>query len=197
VGLTINDVEKLSFPGSLFGYRRTMVEDFRADVVEALQELVDEMARLKNEIDRLSAELDRYRATEKLLQESVILAQKSHDQIVAAAQQQAESILQEARLKAVELSHELGTLSAERERFAYEFHALLKGFLERLEQTQPQLATGTRVPTEAATKAPISDEVAPQKASAFTGGEAGPSLLPEESQDTQGESPFPDESPRK
>lgn len=195
MGLTINDVEKISFPGGFFGYRRAVVEDFRADVVETLQEMVDEMARLKKEMELLKSELDKYRATEKLLQESVILAQKSHDEIVAAARQEAQNILQEARLKAVELSRELGTLSAERERFAYEFHALLKGFLERLEQTQPELASGIVRAAPGAVRAEPSQVAEPSTERAAPEERPQPPTAGQPS-GTESESPFPEEQPR-
>lgn len=196
MGLTINDVEKVAFPGGFFGYQRGAVEDFRHDVAEALQELIEEIDRLKKDVERLNAELDKYRATEKLLQESVILAQKSHDQIVAAARQDAANILQEARLKAVELSRELGVLSAERERFAYEFHALLRGFLERLEHNQPDLAAGLTPATGSG-----EESAEPQPAPPLRGGEttvepAVQSTASEEPSAGETSSPFPDERPR-
>ena len=195
MSLTINDVEKISFPHGFFGYRRASVEDFRREVSDVLQDLVDDISRLKKEIERLEAELEKYRASEKLLQESVILAQKSHDQIIAAAREDAEIVLREARLKAVELSREVGTLSAERERFAYEFHALLKGFLERLEQTHPDLATRATLAEDIAeTAMPEADAPSAEEAASDT--TSAPPLTESTQNEDENTSRFPHEPPR-
>jgi len=140
--LTINDAEKAVFRGGLFGYNKRDVENFRFEVVETLQHFVEEVNALKKEIQKLTEELERYRATENLLKESVILAQKSHDEIVANAQQRADNLIKAAELKALEIKRELSELSSEKERFEYEFYGLLKGFMERLVRKNPKLASG-------------------------------------------------------
>jgi len=142
MALTINDAEKASFRSALFGYNKRDVENFRGEVVETLQQYVDELSALKKEIQMLTEEIEGFRAKEDLVKESVILAQKSHDEIVANAQRRADNIIKEAELKALEIKRELSELSSEKERFEYEFYGLLRGFMERLTARNPALAGG-------------------------------------------------------
>lgn len=132
--LTVNDVEKLSFGGGIFGYRKDEVEEFRQEVIETLRSYVDEISRLQKEIKELKDELQKYEASEELLKQSVILAQKTRDEIIASARKEAENIVERARLEVEEISRSMAELEAERERFEFEFYGLLKGFIELLEK---------------------------------------------------------------
>ncbi len=131
--LTINDVEKIDFPGGLFGYSKKDVEAFRKDVLETLRAYVDEISELKKEIKRLNEELERYKASENLLKESVILAQKTREEIIASARKEAEILVKEAQDRAKEVARDIAQIESERERFEFEFYGLLKGFMEKLE----------------------------------------------------------------
>ncbi len=138
--LTINDVEKYKFGSAMFGYSRADVDEFVSLVVDTLQHHVEEIEALKRQLADIQVELERYRASEGTLRDSIVLAQKSRDEIVANAQKEAENILAEARVKAVAMNAKHAEIQAARERFEYEFYGLLKGFIEALERKNPQLA---------------------------------------------------------
>jgi len=162
--LTINDVEKFKFGTSMFGYSRADVEEFVAMVVDTLQQHLEEIERLKKELAQAEAGLQNYRASEETLRNSIMMAQKSRDEIVAASRREAELIVQEAQLKAVEFNAQIAQLAADRERFEFEFHGLLKGFLEMLEARNPRLARGSeqlsagRQPPVAHAEGPAADQ---------------------------------------
>ncbi len=145
--LTINDVEKVAFSGGLFGYRKREVEEFKQLVVETLRKQVEEITSLRKEINHLQEQIDRYKASEDLVKESVILAQKNRDETIANARKEAENIIKSAELKVLEVSRELGALKAERERFEFEFYGLLRGFLDRLDALRSK--EGFEKPTSA------------------------------------------------
>jgi len=130
--LTINDVEKYKFGSAMFGYSRADVDKFASLVVESMQHYVDEIEALKKRIAGAEAEIERYRASEATLRDSIVLAQKSHDEIIGNAQKEAENILAAARVKTVELAAKHAEVTAARERFEYEFYGLLKGFIQTL-----------------------------------------------------------------
>jgi DNA repair exonuclease SbcCD ATPase subunit len=137
--LTINDVENYKFGSAMFGASRADVEEFVAQVAAGLQEHVDEIERLKRKLADAEAEIQRNRANEDTLRNSIMLAQKSHDEIISSARHEAENILKEARLQGVELNSRAAEISAERERFEYEFYGLLTGFIHALEAKNPAL----------------------------------------------------------
>ncbi len=99
--LTINDVENYKFGSAMFGVSRADVEEFTAKMVEALQEHVDEIERLKRKLAECEADIQRNRANEETLRNSIMLAQKSHDEIIANARHEAENIVKEARLQSI------------------------------------------------------------------------------------------------
>lgn len=138
--LTINDVEKYKFGTSVFGFSRADVEEFVSQVVETLQHYVEEIERLKKEQAKSESEIESFRANEETLRNTIVMAQKSRDEIIAMAHREAEIILREARLSVVELNTQHVRLTAERERFEFEFYGLLKGFLQMLERKNPGLA---------------------------------------------------------
>jgi len=140
--LTINDVEKYKFGSAIFGYSRADVDEFSSLVVEALQHYVDDIEALKKQLAGTEAELERHRASEATLRDSIVLAQKSRDEIIANAQKEAENILAAARVKTVEMSAKHAEVTAARQRFEYEFYGLLKGFIQTLEAGNPRLAEG-------------------------------------------------------
>jgi cell division initiation protein len=137
--LTINDVERTKFGSSLFGYSRAEVDEFVDEVLATLQSHVEELENLKKRVAEADAAIELHRANEDTLKSSIVLAQKSHDEIVAAAHHEAENIIKEAQLKSVQVSADYAQLRADRERFEFEFHVLLRAFLDRLEAQRPEL----------------------------------------------------------
>ena len=177
--LTINDVENYKFGSAMFGVSRADVEEFTAKMVEALQEHVDEIERLKRKLAECEADIQRNRANEETLRNSIMLAQKSHDEIIANARHEAENIVKEARLQSIELNSRASEIAAERERFEYEFYGLLSGFIRMLETKNPALAGKAGVAP--ATQAVRANDAAAQ---------------PTVPQAAPGRISFPEESPR-
>ena len=148
--LTPLDVENLRLRNALRGYDRADVDQFRADVVDSLEEYVDLIGKLKQRVREVEAELARYREQEDVLRSSVMLAQRTADEHAAAARSRAESIVAQAHTEAQALRAGVADLAAQREQFEYQFHGLLTGFLRRLEQGNPSLVGS---PNSRATKA--------------------------------------------
>ncbi len=116
------------------------VHEFLDDVVKTLVGHIDEKKKLDERIARMTEEVESFRAREKLVSESVQLAQETRENVIQAAKKEAENILKEARLEEVKLKHELAGLASDRESFEFEFYGLLKGFLLKLEKRNPSLA---------------------------------------------------------
>jgi len=157
--LTPLDAEKARFRVGFRGYAREEVERFRATVVAALEDHIAQGQQLKARVSELEAQLSRYHEKEDLLKDSVVLAQRTCDELIAAAHQKADAIRREALLEGDEIRRELAELRSQREQFEYAFHGLLTGFTHRLEQGNPRLAApAERRQLAAAPAAAESDE---------------------------------------
>jgi len=137
--LTPLDADNVRFRGALSGYNRGEVDQFRARVVGALEDYLALIESFKARITALEGELARYRGSEELLKNSVVLAQRTADELIGAAHQRSDAIVRTAELDAEAVRRSMAKLHAEREEFEYSFHGLLTGFLRRLEQGNPAL----------------------------------------------------------
>jgi cell division septum initiation protein DivIVA len=141
MAMTLLDAENAKFRAAFRGYAREDVERFRAGIVAALEEQVALVQRLTAQVNTLEADMRRYRDKEDLLRDSLVLAQRTCDELIAAAHKQADAIKREARSGGEAISQEYSQLRAQREQFEYAFYGLLTGFLARLEQGNPQLSS--------------------------------------------------------
>jgi DivIVA domain-containing protein len=144
--LTPLDAEKARFRQAFRGYARDDVESFRTAVVSALEGQIARIEELTARVAELEKQLKRYRESEELLKDSVVLAQRTCDELIAAAHKRADAIKNDARSEGQRIRLELSELRAQREQFEYAFHGLLSGFLHRLEQGNPQLAARVEPP---------------------------------------------------
>jgi cell division initiation protein len=138
--LTPLDAEGVKFRNALSGYDRNDVEQFRDRVIQALEEHIAQTENLRLRIANLEEQLVRYHDSEELLKNSVVLAQRTADELIAAAHQRADSIVQAAQLEGESVRRSLSDLRSQREQFEYAFYGLLTGFKQRLEQGNPALA---------------------------------------------------------
>ncbi|MBN2082054.1 DivIVA domain-containing protein [bacterium] len=148
--LTPLEVEKLKFRVGFRGYLREDVEQFRDSVVTTLEQAIAQAQQLQARVSELEVQLKRYHEHEELLKNSVVLAQRTSDELIAAAHKQADAIKLTARGEGDEIRRELAELRSQREQFEYAFHGLLSGFLHRLEQGNPALTGGEPTPELAA-----------------------------------------------
>lgn len=140
MSLTPLDIENTKFRGAFNGYNRAEVDQLLSRASQELEALLKQIDELKRRIGQLEQTVADYRESEELLKNSVVLAQRTSDEIIAAAHQQADAIKRTAETDGRETRQRLGELRAEREQFEYAFHGLLAGFLKRLEQGNPALA---------------------------------------------------------
>jgi cell division initiation protein len=132
--LTPHDVEIVEFPKKMFGgYNEDAVDEFLDEVVRSLMNHIEETEKLNQDLKKLASEVETHKAKEKLVSDSVALAQKTRDQVIDDAKREAEIIVREARLEEVRIKNELGSLKSERDSFEYEFYGLLMGFIKKLE----------------------------------------------------------------
>lgn len=145
MSITPIDILHTQFKTTLRGYSRSQVDDFARSVGEALEGVLRERCELQRKIDHLQEDVDRVRKIESTLTEALTLAQKSADEIRAAAHKQAEAILQEAELARVRVTvdaqkeaekyrADVELLQATKGRFESEFRAMLNVYHDWLDK---------------------------------------------------------------
>lgn len=85
---------------SLKGYNVSEVDDFLDELTVAYEKLYKENAELKDKIENDQKDLDHYRTVEHTLQNTLVMAQTTAEDIKKIAQGQADQIVQDAQLTA-------------------------------------------------------------------------------------------------
>jgi cell division initiation protein len=107
--ITIVDIQHKEFKKSLQGYDRNEVNEFLDEVIETLEDENQLRTALQGEIADLRERLSHFKAMEESLQSTLLLAQRTADEVKAAAHKEADLIKQEARIAA---EREVSTLSS-------------------------------------------------------------------------------------
>jgi len=121
------------------GYTVSEVDEFLDRVAEDIQEYSLRCAELERRIDRLEEQIKEYENLKETLQGTLLMAQKSAEAKEEAASRQAETLLNEARLKAEQIvleasaakdreRRDLYRLRQMKQEFKAEFRALLSRF---------------------------------------------------------------------
>jgi cell division initiation protein len=166
--ITIIDIQHKEFKKSLQGYDRNEVNEFLDEIIETLEDEAHARAALQGEIADLRERLSHFKAMEESLQSTLLLAQRTADEVKAAAHKEADLIKQEARLQA---EREISALSerieearrdAQRhqdtaEKAKSELRSLLMSHLALIERTPlvPAVATQTLPPDQPAPGTPV------------------------------------------
>ncbi len=111
--LTPLDIQKKEFRRSFRGYNMEEVDQFLDRLVQDYESLFLENQVLKEKLDASEAAKSRYQEMEKIIKDSVIMAQKNADELQRNAKHEADLILEEARLRAEKIIGEAGEKAAQ------------------------------------------------------------------------------------
>lgn len=120
--VTVIDIQHKSFKRALQGYDRTEVDQFLDEIIESLEDEAQARAALEAEIADLRERISHFKAMEESLQSTLLLAQRTADELKAAAHKEADLIRQEARLQA---EREISSLSDRRDEVRREHQRML------------------------------------------------------------------------
>src|SRR5579875_3000506 len=98
--ITVVDIQHRSFKRALQGYDRGDVDQFLDEIIETLEDEAQARAALEAEIADLKERISHFKAMEESLQSTLLLAQRTADEVKAAAHKEADLIKAEARLQA-------------------------------------------------------------------------------------------------
>lgn len=97
---TPNDLQNLVFKKSLMGYNEDQVNEVLDRIIEDYSAYVHENIELKDRISVLNEGIQHYKVIEESLQNTLIVAQQTSEDIKRNAYEKAENIVKEAEIKA-------------------------------------------------------------------------------------------------
>src|SRR5471032_2952054 len=94
--ITIIDIQHKTFKKALQGYDRTEVDQFLDEVIESLEDEAQARAALEADIADLRERISHFKAMEESLHNTLLLAQRTADEVKASAHKEADLIRKEA-----------------------------------------------------------------------------------------------------
>lgn len=119
--LTPLDIHEREFKRAFRGYSEVEVDEFLDQVVREFEQLLKENSDLRSELEKAQEEVARYRRIEDTLQNTLLMAQRTAEDLQVAARKEADLIIKEAQSKQREIEESTRGLSQK-----------LSGELERL-----------------------------------------------------------------
>ncbi len=167
--ITPIDIQHKSFKRALQGYDRSDVDAFLDEIIETLEDDAQHRAALEADIADLKERISHFKAMEESLQNTLVLAQRTADEVKASAHKEADLIREQARMAAereitnyndaisdVRREHQRALEATEKARS--ELRSLLMTHLALLEKApSPATFNGAAEPTRAAAPAPASE----------------------------------------
>ncbi len=98
--LTPLDIENKKFPKSIKGYNVDDVDDFLDELTVQYEKLYKENAEYKEQVESMKKDLEHFRSVEHTLQNTLVMAQTTAEDIKKIATQQAEQIIKDAQTNA-------------------------------------------------------------------------------------------------
>lgn len=101
--ITPLDIENKKFSKQVLnGYSVEEVDDFLDELTAAYEKIYKEATENRGRTEQLTNDLTRYQSIEETLQNTLLMAQSTADEVKKTAQKQAEAIIAEAQLQAKE-----------------------------------------------------------------------------------------------
>ena len=142
--LTPLDIENKKFSKQMVnGYNVEEVDDFLDEVTAEYQKMYKELNELNTKVEELSLDVDKYKNIETTLQDTLVMAKSTADDVKNAARKEAEQIVKDAEFSArssveelnnqiLEKTKDLEDMKKQMEVFKAKMEALLISQLEIL-----------------------------------------------------------------
>lgn len=103
---TPNDLQNITFKKSLMGYSEDSVNEVLDKAIEDYSAYIHENIELKDRISVLNEGIQHYKVIEESLQNTLLVAQQTGEDIKKNAYEKADNIIKEAEIKAQKLVNE-------------------------------------------------------------------------------------------
>ncbi len=98
--ITPVDVQHKEFKKAIQGYAREDVDQFLDEVISTLEADIEERTRMEAQIAELQEKVSHFKAMEDSLRSTLVLAQRTADELKASAHKEVDLIKQQARVEA-------------------------------------------------------------------------------------------------
>jgi cell division initiation protein len=132
--LTPLEIQKREFSPKWKGIDPVEVESFLALVAEEMEELTRSHLELETKVRGLQEENAEHRERERILRETLMTAQRASEDLRAAAQKEAQLVVQEAHDSSERLTHNALQRSAEIEKAIHELRLQRTNFRLQLQK---------------------------------------------------------------
>ena len=133
------DIEQKTFRVALRGYAEEEVDQFLDEIVIAIREYERQLRDANERVAVLEEQLEANRETEDRIKKTLVIAQRTADQVVDEARGEAQQLLVEARTKATEVDaervQERETLTADLDRMRSSVGSLKERLLALADST--------------------------------------------------------------
>jgi len=96
--ITPVDIQHKEFKRAIQGYAREEVDQFLDDVIEQLEADIEERTRLEALVTELQEKVSHFKAMEDSLRSTLVLAQRTADELKASAHKEVDLIKQRAKI---------------------------------------------------------------------------------------------------
>lgn len=144
--LTPLDIENKKFSKQMVnGYNVDDVDDFLDEVTAEYQKMYKELNGLNTKVEEMNGEMEKYKTIEATLQETLVMAQSTAEEVKNVARQQAEQIVKDAEANAkssveklnaqiIEKTRELDDIKKQFDIYKAKMESLLISQLELLKE---------------------------------------------------------------
>lgn len=141
--ITPLEIQNKEFKKVMRGYKESEVDEFLDKIIVDYEKVFKENIELKDKITLLNEQIDRYVNLEKTLNNTLVVAQSTAEEVGANSQKKAEIIINEAELKAnrmisdakdevLKVKRQYEEAKKEMEIFKIRFRTLLEAQLEAI-----------------------------------------------------------------
>ncbi len=151
MALTPLDIHNKEFGRAFRGYKEDEVDEFLDEIVKDMEGYIKENVRLKEEVDKNRANVDQYKKLEQTLNNTLLVAQETADEVKASAKKEADMIIRETEMKAekiIDEAKEQAKKIAEQNEVVRLETELLKTRLRTLLQSQLDLLESKDTPSD-------------------------------------------------
>lgn len=152
--LTPLDIESKEFSSSIGGFSKSDVNQFMKEILVSYERMYKENIEMKDKINMLNDGIQYYKTIEDTLQNTLLLAEKTSEEVKASARVKAETIEKEAEINASRLineaKEEIYRINQMRESMVTAYDAnkiqikqFLSAQLEMIGKSELELSSGT------------------------------------------------------
>lgn len=145
--LTPLDIHHKEFRHSIRGYSEEEVDQFLDEVADEFERLFKENIDLSERLEAANATVKQFQDQEQTIRNTMVAAQRSAEDIVTKARQEAATLLRDAEMKAKEIIHnaltqkqkvqnELVRIKQAEEQFREQFKRMLEGHISSVNEIQ-------------------------------------------------------------